>query len=108
MHRLYHGPESSRWDLVVHLSLGLAAVAAVLLALGTTFDFCHHLDPIAAWFSNDADSAVVSGQGHADTNALTNADDAKVPLPDPGQPSRTNPPAGAPRAGGIAGSPISG
>jgi len=108
MHRLYHGPESSRWDCVVHLSLGLAAVAAVVLALGATFDFCMHLDPIAAWFSNDAESVVVSRPVHSDTNALTNADCGEVPLPDPGQPSRTNLPPGAPRAGGGAGTPMSG
>ena len=108
MHRLYRGPEPSRWDFVVHLSLGLAAVAAVVLALGATFDFCVNLGPIAAWFSTDAESAVVSGPGHSDTNALTNANGCDVPSPDPGQASRTNLPAGAPEAGGCAGSPMSG
>src|SRR5437879_6016293 len=47
MRQLFRCNEPTRMDLVVHVSLGLAAVVAVICSLEATFDFCSRLDQIA-------------------------------------------------------------
>src|SRR6266566_10039067 len=49
MRQLFRYNEPTRMDYIVHLSLGLAAVVAVVCSLGATFDFCARLDRIADW-----------------------------------------------------------
>jgi hypothetical protein len=83
-------------DWIVHLSLGLAALAAVVCALGATFDFCGHLNQIAGEF-NDS-SALVAAPDEARKSALTNAAGVDGSVLDPVQPGRTNPPSVAPAA----------
>ena len=88
MHQLIHCPQTSRMDFAVHFSLGLAALVAVVLSLGATFDFCAHLDQIAERFSGDRSSIVVSAPVESEQNAFTNAAGVAAPLPGPGQAAR--------------------
>jgi len=108
MHQLIHCPQTSRMDFAVHFSLGLAALVAVVLSLGATFDFCAHLDQIAERFSGDRSSIVVSAPVESEQNAFTNAAGVAAPLPGPGQASRTNPVSAAPCADLGVGCPMPG
>jgi hypothetical protein len=91
-------------DYVVYLSLGLAAVVAVVCSLGATFDFCAHLNQFVEWFQ--APSAVVSEPGEGERISFTNAAGAEVPVLDAGQ--ATQPNFRAPAARPDIGSPASG
>ena len=106
MHRLYHGPESSRWDCVVHLSLGLAAVVAVVCSLEAAFDFCARLDQIAEWIQGP--SAVVCAPGERERISFTNAAGVEAPVLDADQAPQTTLPGIAPAADRGVGSPESG
>src|SRR5947207_5751195 len=107
MRRSFRYPESSQLDLAVDLSLGLAALMAVLLSLGATFDFCSRLDRITAWFCNDSGSAEVSDTGQPERRSLTNAAGAIQPSLQPDQPPQTDPPSGSAGAPGGEGPPTS-
>ena len=107
MHRLFRTPKPSRMDFVVNLSLGLAAVLAVVFSLGTTFNFCTHLDRIARRFSNQDGLVVVSGPDQPEGNSFTNAASLPAPILQPGPVMRTNPPSGLPPHGETR-SPMSG
>jgi hypothetical protein len=104
MRQLFRYNEPTRMDFVVHLSLGLAAVVAVICSVGATFDFCARLDQIAEWFQ--APSAVVSEPGEGERISFTNAAGVEVPALDSGQATQTNFP--APAADRGIGSPASG
>src|SRR3989442_25653 len=93
MRLLFRYNEPTRMDYLVHLSLGLAAVAAVVCSLGATFDFCARLDQIAEWFQ--ASSAVVAVPGEGERISFTNAAGVGVPVLDAGQATQTNFPAPA-------------
>jgi hypothetical protein len=93
MRQLFRYNEPTRMDNVVHLSLGLAAVVAVLCSLWATFDFCERLDQIAEWFQ--APSALVSVPGEGERISFTNAAGVEVPVLDAGQAAQTNFPAPA-------------
>src|ERR1041385_7500839 len=56
MCRLPPNDQSSRMDFAVHLGLGLAALLAVVISLGATFDFCGRLDQIAEALTSDRSS----------------------------------------------------
>jgi hypothetical protein len=90
-------------DCVVHLSLGLAAVLAVICSLGATFDFCTRLDQIVESFQAPA---VVSVPGEAEKNSFTNATGVEAPGLNAGQATQTNFPATTAEQG--LGSPASG
>jgi len=94
-------------DFVVNLSLGLAAVLAVVFSLGTTFNFCTHLDRIARRFSNQDGLVVVSGPDQPEGNSFTNAAGPPAPIPQPSPVLRTNLTSGMP-GGGETSSPMSG
>ena len=104
MRQLLSYNEPTRMDCVVHLSLGLAAVVAVVCSLGATFDFCARLNQIVEWFQ--APSAVVSVPGEGERISFTNAAGVEVPVLDAGQATQTNFP--APAADRGVGSPASG
>ena len=104
MRQLFRYNEPTRMDYVVHLSLGLAAVVAVICSLGATFNFCARLNQIVEWFQ--APAAMVSGPGAGERISFTNAASAEVPVPDAGQSTQTNFP--APSADRGIGSPASG
>ena len=104
MRQLFRYNEPTRMDCIVHLSLGLAAVVAVICSLGATFDFCARLDQIAEW--HQAPAAVVSMPGEAERISFTNAAGVGVPVLDTGQATQTNFP--APAADQGIGSPASG
>jgi len=106
MRQLFRCNEPMRMDYVVHLSLGLAAVVAVICSLKATFDFCARLDQIADWFR--APSAVVCVPGERERIPLTNAAGVEGPVLDSGQAPHTNLPAFAPTADREVGSPVSG
>jgi len=93
-------------DHVVHLSLGLAAVLAVVCSLEATFDFCGRLDQIAE--SLQGPSAVVSLPGERERISFTNAAGVEAPVLDAGQAPQTNFPGTAPAADRGVGSPASG
>jgi len=107
MRRLLRCPEPSRLDFAVHFSLGLAALMAVVLSLGATFDFCARLDQIGRWFSNQDGSEIVSGPDQREKNSFTNAAGLPTPLLRPGPVLPTNLPAGLPVCPD-SGSPMSG
>jgi len=102
MRQLFRYNEPTRMDYVVHLSLGLAAVVAVVCSLGATFDFCARLNQVVEWFQ--APSAVVSVPGEGERISFTN--NAGVEVPVAGQATQTNFP--APAADQGMGSPASG
>lgn len=102
--KLFRYNPSTRLDLIVHLGLGLAAVAAVICSLQATFAFCARLDQIGAWFRNPP--AHVSPSSEADR--LTNAEGVDAPALDAGQTAQTNLPSVAPVVGGGLDSPMSG
>ena len=104
MRQLFRCNEPMRMDYVVHLSLGLAAVVAVICSLRATFDFCARLDQIAEWFRDPA--AVVSIPEEGEKISFTNAAGVEVPVQDAGQVTQTNFP--APDADQGLGSPASG
>jgi hypothetical protein len=104
MRQLFHNHEPTRMEFVVHVSLGLAAVVAVVCSLEATFDFCSRLDRIAEWIQDP--SAVVSVPGERERNTFTNATGVEAPVLDTGQPTQTNFP--APAADRGIGSPASG
>ena len=106
MRQLFRYNEPTRMDFVVHLSLGLAAVVAVICSLEATFDFCARLDPIAEWFRGTA--AVVSVPGDRERISFTNAAGVEASLLDAEQAAQTNLPAVAPAADRGVGSPASG
>ena len=106
MRRLFRYNEPTRMDYIVHLSLGLAAVVAVVCSLGATFDFCARLDRIADWLK--APSAAAGESGEGEKFSFTNGADVKVPVLDAAQPAQTNLPAIAPAANRDVGSPASG
>jgi hypothetical protein len=93
MRQLFRFNEPTRMDCVVHLSLGLAAVVAVVCSLGATFDFCARLDQFVEWFQSP--SAVVSEPGKGERISFTNAAGVEVPVLDAGQATQTNFPAPA-------------
>ena len=97
MRQLFRYNEPTRMDYVVHLSLGLAAVVAVVCSLGATFDFCARLDQFTKWFQ--APSAVVSEHGERESISFTNAAGVEVPVLDAGQATQTNFPAPAANQG---------
>jgi hypothetical protein len=107
MHRLFRTPEPSRMDQVVHLSLGLVAMLAVVFSLGPAIDFCAHLDRIARGLSSQDGSAVVSGPDQLEKDSFTNTAGLPAPLLQQGPVLRTNLPSASP-ASGEAGSPMSG
>src|SRR5436190_838065 len=88
MRQLLSYNEPTRMDCVVHLSLGLAAVVAVVCSLGATFDFCARLNQIVEWFQ--APSAVVSVPSEGERISFTNAAGVEVPVLDAGQATQTN------------------
>jgi hypothetical protein len=102
MRQLFRYNEPTRMDCVVHLSLGLAAVVAVVCSLGATFDFCARLNQIVEWYP----SAVVSVPGEGEKISFTNAAGVEAPGLDAGQATQTNFPARAADQG--IGSPASG
>ena len=104
MRQLFRANEPTRMDFVVHLSLGLAAVVAVICALQATFDFCARLDNIVEWFQ--APAAVVSVPGEGEKISFTNAAGIEAPGLDAGHVTQTNFP--APAADRGVGSPASG
>ena len=106
MRQLFRYNEPTRMDYVVHLSLALAAVVAVVCSLGVTFDFCARLDQIAEWFRDPV--AVVSIPEEGETISFTNAAGVEVPVLDAGQVTQTNLPGTAPAADRGVGSPASG
>ena len=106
MRQLFRCNEPMRMDYVVHLSLGLAAVVAVICSLRATFDFCARLDQIAEWFR--APSAVVCVPGERKPIRFTNAAGVEAPVLDAGQALQTNLPGTAPAADRAVGSPVSG
>ena len=106
MRLVFRYNEPTRMDCVVHLSLGLAAVVAVICSLGATFDFCARLDQIAEWFQ--APSAVVSVPREGERISFTNAAAVEAPVLDAGQVPQTNLPGTAPAADRDVGSPASG
>jgi len=106
MRQLFRGNGPMRMDYVVHLSLGLAAVVAVICSLRATFDFCSRLDQIAEWFR--ASSAVVCVPGERKPIPFTNAAGVEAPVLDAGQALQTNLPGTAPAADRAVGSPVSG
>src|SRR5256885_36177 len=107
MHQLFRCPKTSRLDFAVHLSLGVAALVAVVLSLGATFGFCARLDQITRWFSNSDGPAIVSGADQPEANSFTNAGGLSTPLRPPGPVLQTNMPTGLPVSGDN-GSPMSG
>jgi hypothetical protein len=106
MRQLFHNDEPTRMDFVVHVSLGLAAVVAVVFSLVATFDFCSRLDRIAEWIQDP--SAVVSAPGERERNSFTNTAGVEAPFLDADQAPRTNYPAVPPAADQGVGSPASG
>ena len=104
MRHLFRYNEPTRMDYVVHLSLGLAAVVAVVCSLQATFDFCAQLDQIVAWFQ--APAAVASAPGDGKKNTFTNATEVDVPALEAGRAAQTNFPAATAEQG--MGSPASG
>jgi len=103
---LFRCNEPMRMDYAVHLSLGLAAVVAVICSLKATFDFCARLDQIAEWFRGPA--TVVSVPGERERISFTNAAGVEAPVLDTDQVPQTNLPAVAPAADRGVGSPASG
>jgi len=101
-HRLISYHEPTRMDFIVHLSLGLAAVVAMICSLRATFDFCTRLDRITESFQ--VPSAVVAAPVEAEKNSFTNAAGVEAPVLDAG--TQTNLP--APAADRGVGSPASG
>ena len=94
MRDLFRFNEPTRMDWIVHLSLGLAAVIAVLCSLGATFEFCTRLDRIALWFK--APSAVAPAPTEGERISFTNAAGVEAPALGAGQGPQTNLPAFAP------------
>jgi len=106
MRQLFRYNEPTRMDSVVHLSLALAAVVAVVCSLGGTFDFCARLDQIAEWIQGT--SAVVTVPGERERNSFTNTAGVEAPLLDADWAPQTNLPAVTPAADRGVGSPASG
>ena len=106
MRQLLSYNEPTRMDCVVHLSLGLAAVVAVVCSLGATFDFCARLNQIVEWFQ--APSAVVSVPSEGERISFTNAAGVEAPVLDADQAPQTTLPGIAPAADRGVGSPESG
>jgi hypothetical protein len=106
MRQLFRYNEPTRMDHVVHLSLGLAAVVAVICSLEATFDFCSRLVRIAEWIQSP--SAVVSVPGERERNSFTNTACVEALFLDADQAPQTNLPVVAPAADRGVGSPASG
>ena len=106
MRELFRYNEPTRMDYVVHVSLGLAAIVAVVCSLEATFDFCSRLDQIVEWFQGPA--AVVTVPGETERNSFTNTAGVEAPLRDADWAPQTNLPAVAPAADRGVGSPASG
>ena len=56
--------QPTRMDLAIHLILGLAALVAVIFALGATFEFCAQIDRIAATLNSGRSSAIIARPGY--------------------------------------------
>lgn len=99
MSRLLRFNESGRADLVVHLTLGAAAVAAAVICLCATFDFASGLDRIAERLSTRPAPAIYATPNDEPRNSLTNVADPEfrpvnsVPTPQ-SDPSVAEPAAG--------------
>lgn len=102
MSRLLRFNESGRADLVVHLALGAAAVAAAVICLCATFDFAAGLDRIAERLSGRPARTIFTAPVGEPGNSLTNAADLEAgPAGLPVSP-RSDAVVGQPAAGGRA------
>jgi len=106
MRQLFRYNEPTRMHYVVHLSLGVAVVVAVVCSLGATFDFCARLDQIVEWIQRP--SAAVTVPGESERTSFTNTAGVEAPLLDADWAPQTNLPAVAPAADRGVGSPASG
>ena len=106
LRQLFRYNEPTRMDHAVHLSLGLAAVVAVVCSLEAAFDFCARLDQIAEWIQGP--SAVVCAPGERERISFTNAAGVEAPVLDADQAPQTTLPGIAPAADRGVGSPESG
>ena len=97
MRQLFRYNEPTRMDHVVHLSLGLAAIVAVVCSLEATFDFCSRLDQIAEWIQGP--SAVATVPDEKERNSFTDTAGVEAPLLDTDQAPQTNFPAPAAEQG---------
>jgi hypothetical protein len=106
MRQLFRYHEPTRMDFVVHLSLGLAAVVAMICSLRATFDFCTRLDRIAESFQ--VPSPVAAALNEGEKNSFTNAAGVEARALDASEAPKTNLPSFAPEADRGVGAPASG
>lgn len=99
MSRLSRCNESGRADLVVHLTLGAATVAAVVIGLCGTFEFVSGLDRIAERLSTPPAQAIYATPNDEPRNSLTNVADLELGPVGTGAPTQSDPAVGQPAAG---------
>jgi hypothetical protein len=99
MSRLLRSNESGRADLVVHLTLGAAAVAAVIICLWATFDFASRLDRIVERLSTRPATAIRAAPTDEPRNSHTNVADSELRPVGTGVPPQSDPAVGQPAAG---------
>jgi hypothetical protein len=92
---LFRCPGPNPMDRVVHLTLGLAVLVAVIFSLGEALNFCAQLDQIAERLSSDR-PAVVSSTEEQENTGFTNATAAGTGGPSRGSTCRTNSPSAVP------------
>jgi hypothetical protein len=99
MSRLLRFNESGRPDLVVHLALGAAAVAAAVICLCATFEFASGLDRIVERLSARPAAANYTTPNDEPLNSLTNVADLELGPVGTGASTQSDPAVGQPAAG---------
>jgi hypothetical protein len=99
MNQLLRFNESGRADLVVHLTLGAAAVAAAIICLCAAFDFASGLDRIATRLSARPARAICATPNDEPRDSLTNISDLELDPVGSGAPPQSDPAVGQPAAG---------
>ena len=99
MRQLLRFNESGPADLVVHLALGVAAVAAAVICLCATFDFTSGLDRIAERLSDGRIRTMFTAPVEEPCNSLTNVADVEAGAVGAGAAPRSDPGVGQPAAG---------
>lgn len=90
MNSLFRYPQPDRAHLLVHLTLGLAAVMAVVSAVTAMIELSADRDRIAVALSTGSRTVVCTEPG--ERNSLTNVGETKLTPADPGSRGHTNQP----------------
>jgi hypothetical protein len=98
MSRLLRFHESGRADLVVHITLGAATVAAAAICSCATFNFASDLDRIAERLSTRPAPGIYAMPNDKPRNSLTNVTDPEIRPADSVPRPKSDPDVGQPAA----------